>query len=169
MAGLAAETAREMRLIAAEKDIQVTVNDDGQAFVEGDPQRLGELLLILLDNAVKYTDPGGAVSVTVQHRDRDIEVAVSDTGRGIPAEALPHVFDRFYRVDRARSREMGGTGLGLAIARWIVEGHGGTIRIESSPGVGTTVSFTIPSHGDIPAPNPWVGAPQETTEPAQAD
>ena len=113
----------------------------------GDTTRLRELATILIDNAIKYSDPGAAVRVSVRAADGKARLQVADSGRGIPPEALPHIFDRFYRADKPRSREMGGSGLGLAIAKWIAEAHGGTIRIESAPGAGTTVIVELPSRG----------------------
>ena len=98
-----------------------------------------------MDNSLKYTDKGGKVDLTVAHENSHVRVAVADTGHGIPAEALPHVFDRFYRADKARSREQGGTGLGLAIAKWITDGHGGKIGIQSVPNQGTTVTVELPA------------------------
>jgi len=106
--------------------------------------RLRELLTILLDNAIKYSGDGASVRLQVAQRDGKAVATVADTGVGIPPEALPHIFDRFYRVDKARSREMGGAGLGLAIAKWIVEAHKGTIRVDSTPGRGTTVTVELP-------------------------
>jgi len=114
------------------------------AAVEGNEDRLKQLLLILLDNALKYTPPGGRVTLGLRRHDRDVELIVRDTGIGIPAEDLPHVFERFYRADPARSRDPGGTGLGLSIAQWIVEQHEGTITLESQPGEGTTVIVRMP-------------------------
>ena len=98
-----------------------------------------------MDNAVKYTDAGGRVDVSVRKEHRKAIITVSDNGPGIPSEALPHVFDRFYRVDEARSRESGGTGLGLAIARHIVEAHSGTIDVESKIREGTVVTVELPA------------------------
>ena len=106
---------------------------------------MGELLLILLDNSVKYTNAGGAVDVSVGHASGRVQIAVTDNGVGIAKEAIPHVFDRFYRVDKARSREMGGSGLGLAIARWIAEKHDGRISLDSEPGKGTKVTVDLPA------------------------
>jgi two-component system phosphate regulon sensor histidine kinase PhoR len=113
--------------------------------VSADPDRLAQILINLVDNAVKYTPEGGSVKVTA----RDIgggliEVAVADTGIGIPAADLPRITERFYRVDKARSRELGGTGLGLAIVKHLVLAHGGELRIESEQQRGTTVRFTLP-------------------------
>ncbi len=142
---LAADTAREMRLLAAPKRISIDVQTDGPTTVQGDPMRLRELLTILIDNSIKYSESGGAVRVHVQPASGRALVRVTDSGRGIPAEALPHIFDRFYRADKARSRELGGSGLGLAIAKWIVDSHHGTIGIESSPGRGTAVSVELPA------------------------
>jgi two-component system, OmpR family, sensor kinase len=112
--------------------------------VEGDEDHLKQLLLILLDNALKYTPPNGHITVGLQcHNDR-AEIRVQDTGVGIPAQDLPHVFERFYRADPVRSRDPGGTGLGLSIAQWIVRQHKGEIILESQPGQGTTVLVRIP-------------------------
>jgi len=113
--------------------------------VPADRDRLAQVLINLVDNAVKYTPEGGSVTVTARERgDGTIEVAVTDTGIGIPPADLPRITERFYRVDKARSRELGGTGLGLAIVKHLVVAHGGDLRIESEPERGTTVRFTLP-------------------------
>lgn len=113
--------------------------------VLGDPDRLTQLLIIPLDNALRYTPRNGRVGVVLRRQSGVVEVSVRDTGIGISADDLPHVFDRFYRADPARSRDPGGTGLGLGIARWIAEQHGGTIALASAPGQGTTVSIRLPT------------------------
>jgi len=123
--------------------LETRLTDD--VSVNGDPGRLRELVSVLLDNAVKYADAGGRVEVALRKEHRKAIIEVSDNGPGIPRDALPHVFDRFYRVDEARSRESGGTGLGLAIARHIVDAHGGTINIESSASGGTKVTVELPA------------------------
>ena len=110
----------------------------------GDPDHLIRLFLNLMDNAVKYSPPGAEVSVQAERRDGSMVVSISDEGLGISPEALAHIFERFYRVDRARSREEGGTGLGLAIASEIAQRHGGTIQATSVVGVGTTVTVSLP-------------------------
>lgn len=145
MSRLAEDMSRQMRLLAAEKEIAVEAHTNGAATVSGDEQRLGELLLILLDNSIKYTDRGGKVDVTVGQANGHVQVAVADTGKGIPPQSIPHVFDRFYRADKARSREMGGSGLGLAIAKWITDGHDGRLDIKSAPDQGTTVTVELPA------------------------
>jgi signal transduction histidine kinase len=144
LAALAQDTAREMRLLATQKDITIDAQTPGAAIVEGDELRLRELLTILIDNSLKYSDAGGRVDVNVSGEHGKAVVRVSDTGRGIPKEALPRIFDRFYRADKARSRELGGSGLGLAIARWIAETHKGSIQIDSEVGRGTTVTVELP-------------------------
>lgn len=142
---LAHEVAHGMRLLAAERGVSLETDVDGPVRLRGDADRLRELVAILTDNAIKYTDAGGKVRLEVRRSSGGKAlVRVSDTGRGIPAEALPHIFDRFYQVDKARSQEAGGTGLGLSIARWIAEAHGGSIRAESEPGVGTTMTVELP-------------------------
>ncbi len=109
-----------------------------------DHDRLAQILINLVDNAVKYTPAGGRVRVSARPAQAGrVEIAVEDTGIGIPAADLPRITERFYRVDRARSRELGGTGLGLAIVRHLVIGHGGVLAIESEPGKGTVVRFTL--------------------------
>jgi two-component system phosphate regulon sensor histidine kinase PhoR len=113
--------------------------------VRADHDRLAQILINLVDNAVKYTPRGGRVTVHARRDGPDmLAVAVVDTGVGIPRADLPRVTERFYRVDRARSRELGGTGLGLAIVKHLVLAHGGELAIESEFGQGTTVSFTLP-------------------------
>jgi two-component system phosphate regulon sensor histidine kinase PhoR len=116
--------------------------------VEADHDRLAQILINLVDNAVKYTPRGGAVTIRAAVTGPTVmEVAVEDTGVGIPAADLPRVTERFYRVDKARSRELGGTGLGLAIVKHLVLAHGGEIKIDSALGRGTTVRFTLPIGG----------------------
>jgi signal transduction histidine kinase len=112
---------------------------------DGDSDRLKQLFLILLDNAIKYTPPAGQITVSLHQNSHSILVAIADNGVGIPSEAMPHIFDRFYRADPARSHDPGGTGLGLPIARWIVEQHGGTIQLDSESGKGTRVKITLPA------------------------
>ena len=145
IAHLARDVGRRMQLLASEKNIAVSVSASGSPIVNGDEQRLGELLIVLLDNAIKYTDEDGHVTLSVAQSGDEVRLVITDDGRGIPPDALAHVFDRFYRVDKARSRELGGTGLGLAIAKWIVDTHGGRIAIDSSVGVGTTVTAHLPA------------------------
>jgi signal transduction histidine kinase len=112
--------------------------------VFADPERLHQVLFNLLDNAVRFTPPGGEVVVSAHHVDGRCEVSVADTGPGISAEHLPRLFERFYRVDPARSRDDGGTGIGLAIARSVVEAHGGRIRAASEVGRGSVFTFDLP-------------------------
>ena len=112
--------------------------------LEGDRDYLKQLALILLDNALKYTPPGGKVHLTLSRQNNHAEFRVADSGNGIAAQDLPHVFDRFYRADQSRRRDPGGSGLGLSIAKWIVEQHGGEIRLESELGEGTTAIVRLP-------------------------
>lgn len=109
-----------------------------------DRARLEQVFINLLDNAVKFTPQGGSVEISAQDLRDSVKVLVRDNGSGIPAEHLPRLFERFYRVDKARSRELGGTGLGLSIVRHIVELHGGSVGVESAEGKGSTFWFTVP-------------------------
>jgi two-component system, OmpR family, sensor histidine kinase CiaH len=135
----------DLHLIAESRGIDSAISVNGPLIVPGDEGRLRQLLLILLDNALKYTDPGGRVDVAIQRDDNRAKLVISDTGIGIPTEDLPHIFDRFYRVDRAREHESGGTGLGLAIAQWIVQAHRGTIKVDSQVGRGTSFVIDLPT------------------------
>ncbi len=132
--------AFQLRAEAAGAVLQARLPDT-PALVRGERDKLRQVLVNLLDNALKFTLSGGAVTVSVHTAAGGVEVAVQDTGAGIPAEHVPHVFERFYKADRARRD--GGTGLGLAIVRHIVEAHGGTARVESREGEGTTVSVML--------------------------
>jgi two-component system, OmpR family, sensor histidine kinase CiaH len=129
--------------IAGPAGVSLRTDVRGPLLVEADPERCKELMLILLDNAVKYTPAGGRVTLGAVAEGGDAVIRVSDTGIGVPAEHVPRLFDRFYRVDKARSRAIGGAGLGLSIAREIVDAQGGTIIIESAPGSGTTVTVRL--------------------------
>jgi signal transduction histidine kinase len=143
---LAEDTVREMQLLAQPKGIALSISPGEAVSVSGDETRLREMITILLDNAIKYSDDGAAqVSIEVQRDGGRVVLQVADPGRGIAADALPRIFDRFYRADKARSRDMGGAGLGLAIAKWIAEAHHGTIAIDSTPGHGTVVTVELPT------------------------
>jgi len=144
---LVTDVSRSMRPLATARSIDFQVEVTGEFYVHGDREVLRELIVILLDNAFKYVDPRARVELSLKKSAKRVELTVSDTGPGIPADAIPHIFDRFYRVDKARSRESGGSGLGLAIARHIAQAHGGAIRLESMEGKGTTVTVELPASG----------------------
>jgi signal transduction histidine kinase len=112
--------------------------------IAGDRRRLAEVLQNLLDNAIQYTLPGGKIIVSAKSAAEEIILTVSDTGIGIPKADQPRIFERFYRVDVARSREAGGTGLGLAIAKHLVEVHGGRLWVDSEVGRGSQFHFSVP-------------------------
>jgi len=139
------ETAEEMRIQATAKNqtLKIDSGDSAQDMVYADRDRLKQVMINLLDNAIKYTEPGGVISVRAYRSGDVTAVEVTDTGSGIAPEHLPRIFERFYRVDKDRSREVGGTGLGLAIVKHIVEAHGGIIRVTSTPGKGSTFTFTL--------------------------
>jgi signal transduction histidine kinase len=128
--------------------LTVRLRHEDQALVPGDPDRLRQLLLNLTDNALRYTPVDGIVTFSLWREDGWVRVAVSDTGIGIASEDLPHIFERFYRADKSRSRAAGGTGLGLAIARWIAQAHGGRIEVESTLGTGSTFTVWLPLAGE---------------------
>ena len=115
-----------------------------QTPVPGDADLLKQLVLNLVDNALTYTPPGGRVDLSLYVANGHAWLAVGDTGPGIPPAEVAHIFERFYRLDRARTRRSGGAGLGLAIARWIAEAHGGRIDVESTVGQGSTFTVVLP-------------------------
>ncbi|GMR04256.1 MAG: hypothetical protein BMS9Abin23_0147 [Thermodesulfobacteriota bacterium] len=131
---------------ARDREVRLTTNiPEGLPCVSGDRDRLEQVVVNLLDNAIKYTPAGGKVSVSAAKENGRVRVDITDTGIGIPEDDMPRIFERFYRVDKARSRDIGGTGLGLAIVKHIIQGHDGKIHVESTPGAGSTFSFSIAS------------------------
>jgi len=148
-------TIRALAPTAAAKGLAIEEREalmaDGPDLVEADAHRVDQMLVNLIENAIKYTPPGGAVTVLVWRRGDEVGVTVSDTGPGIPPEAIDHVFDRFFRVDGARRRTSGGSGLGLAICREIVEAHGGRIWVDSESGRGSAFSLALPATARAPA------------------
>jgi len=146
------ETARHR---ATEKEIAISVQpSDAVPDIAGDRRRLAEVLQNLLDNALQYTLSRGEIFVSAKARDAEVVFTVADTGIGIPKADQPRIFERFYRVDAARSRELGGTGLGLSIAKHIVEVHGGRIWVDSEIGRGSQFHFTVPIFVAERAPRP---------------
>ena len=144
LAALAATTADQMSLLAEDKRVSVTCESSGEVAVQGDRARLKQVVVNLLDNAIKYTPSGGQVSLRVRTEGAYAVLDVTDTGVGIPASALPHVFKRFFRVDGSRSREQGGAGLGLSIVKSICTAHGATLEVSSAPGRGSTFRVKQP-------------------------
>jgi heavy metal sensor kinase len=144
--GLVRDVAETMRPLADAKNLCVEIAANGAAVVAGDADRLKQVVYNLLHNAIKYTPHSGRVNLAVERPGENILLAVHDTGVGIAPEHLPHVFERFYRVDKARTRAEGGTGLGLSIVDSIVAAHGGCVEIQSQPNEGTTVTVSFPSH-----------------------
>jgi heavy metal sensor kinase len=134
----------DIETLAGDKGLQFRLGPVEDLTVKGDRVKLRQLFLNILENAIRYTPGGGSISGTVTRREEMAVVSITDTGIGIPAEHLPHIFERFYRVDKARSRAEGGTGLGLAIARYIAEVHGGKIEVASQVGQGSTFTVFLP-------------------------
>jgi two-component system OmpR family sensor kinase len=159
---LVEEVAKEGEVLGRGEQVQVKIQELEPLVVQGDGPRLKQLLRNLVDNSVKYTSSGGQVTLALRAVRREVpetnstletqnskspdwvEIEVRDTGIGIAAEALPRIFERFYRVDPARSRETGGAGLGLCIAKTIAEAHGGRIKVQSTPGVGSAFTLLLP-------------------------
>ncbi|MCL6444999.1 MAG: HAMP domain-containing protein [Alicyclobacillus sp.] len=129
---------------------RIEVDAPSSCWVAMPPEHLRRVLTNLVDNAIKYTPEGGEIRITISKQQGHANIAVTDTGQGIPEEDLPHIFERFYRVDKARSRAAGGNGLGLAIVKELIEYHGGKIQASSRVGQGTTMQFTLP----VTSPNP---------------
>jgi heavy metal sensor kinase len=147
-APLLREAAEQATAIAAAKDIGVSLQLEGDVLpVRGDDAQLRRLLLILVDNALKYTPAGGRVTIAGSADGSDVTISVADTGAGISPDDRPHVFERFWRADKIRSREAGGTGLGLTIAKQIADLHGAHLGVQSNVGRGSTFSVRFPSSG----------------------
>jgi two-component system phosphate regulon sensor histidine kinase PhoR len=151
VADLVERAARVLRPVAERRSQTLTIAPcDASLRIWGDLDRLTEALVNLLDNAVKYTPEGGTITVEAAARDDGAEIVVTDTGIGIPPKELSRIFERFYRVDRARSREPGGTGLGLSIVKHIIEAHGGRIVVDSTVGSGSKFSLLLPTQPLFP-------------------
>ena len=141
---LVAESFADAQILAQPSRLAVVLEVCDPAQVQGDRHRLRQLLLNLTDNAVKYNQPGGSLSVSLRRHATEVELEIRNSGAGIPAALLPRVFDRFFRVDPSHSNQVEGCGLGLSIAQWIVRAHGGSIRLASEPGKLTTATVRFP-------------------------
>ena len=141
---IVAEEAERLRPRTDGANLRLVVDTDAGAHVLGSESDLGLLVHNLLDNAIQYSPEGGEVRVMVRARDGQAEVRVTDTGIGIASRDLDRIFERFYRVDPARSRATGGTGLGLSIVRHVAESHGGTVEVRSVLGAGSTFIVRLP-------------------------
>ncbi len=162
LARLVASTVDQMMLLAEDKGVRVACRSSGPVWVDGDRSRLKQIVVNLLDNAIKYTPRGGNVELQTGLRGNRAFLDVADTGIGIPPDALPNVFDRFYRVDKARGRDHGGAGLGLAIVKSISTAHGGNVEARSDGRAGSCFCVELPS---CPAQNESVDSEREPLVP----
>jgi signal transduction histidine kinase len=151
------EVAADLGPVAAEKDVQLSARG-GSAPVDADRERIRQVVTNMVDNAVKYSRPGGTVRVETWRENGEARLCVSDEGGGIAADVLPHVFDRFYRADSARVRVSGGSGLGLAICREIAEAHDGRVWAESEEGRGSSFWLALPATDESLSQAPLRGA-----------
>jgi heavy metal sensor kinase len=149
LGSVAGEVVEMFEPLAEERGIRLAADVVKPATIAGDPSRIRQLVTNLVDNAIRFTEPGGSVAVGVDGVASRAILRVTDTGTGIPAEHLPHIFERFYQADAARAS--GGCGLGLSICRWIARAHGGTIEARSAPGRGTEFTVILPSMPTIPS------------------
>jgi two-component system heavy metal sensor histidine kinase CusS len=150
ISGIVMEVCQHFEARAKLKDQSLQSDIVAETWTLGDFSLLRRMVTILLDNAIKYTPESGSILVALTTHDGIIQLRVSDTGIGIPTEALPKIFDRFYRVDEARSQDEGSSGLGLSIAKWVVEAHRATISVDSAPGEGSTFTVSMPAQHTVP-------------------
>jgi heavy metal sensor kinase len=144
VADVAREVCRKLASLSEQRKVPLACEAPGPAVVSGDAVALEQMLLNLAENALRYTPPGEGATVRVVAHDNEVSLEVADHGSGIAAEHLPHLFDRFYRVDKARSREFGGTGLGLSIVKTLAEAHGGRVEVHSEVGRGSLFTIRLP-------------------------
>ena len=151
VAELIKDTLDVIKEPAERKHVSIACEESmGSLFVDGDRNALEQVLINLVENAVKYGRQGGKIMLSAVEKDPgEIQISVKDDGIGIPPEDLPRIFERFYRVDKGRSQELGGTGLGLSIVKHIVQAHGGKVWVESEPGKGSTFYITLPMRSTI--------------------
>lgn len=162
MEGLIQEVFQETRVIAPDHKIVLEKNDP--AVIWADASAIKQLLRIFVENSIKYTLAGGNINFASRKTGKHLTITIQDTGIGIPEEDQPKIFDRFYRVDKSRSKDTGGTGLGLSIARWIVEQHSSTIHLFSKPGKGTIITVVFPLYCQ-PDLTPVLGIPEKKMPP----
>jgi heavy metal sensor kinase len=141
---LVAECCRSAQSLASARRIALECHAAGDVAFRGDEELVRRMVMNLIDNAIRYTSESGRVTVALETEGAGVAIRVSDTGAGIPPEAVPHVFERFYRGDKARSRQDGGFGLGLPIVKWIAESHHGAVELATTPGAGSTFTVTMP-------------------------
>ena len=137
-------------MVMAQGKVELRLVHEDQAQIMGDVDRLRQLLLNLVDNAIKYTPAGGKVTLALYREPGHVRIEVADNGPGIADKDLPHIFERFYRADRARSRQLGGSGLGLSIVQWVAQAHDGEIQVQSEVGVGSTFTLRLPLDDKLP-------------------
>jgi two-component system OmpR family sensor kinase len=142
---LLSECFRSVQPLAAARNIELECGSGEDVTIRGDEELLRRMVVNLLDNAIRYTPPGGRVSATLEAQGHDVRIRVADTGVGIAPDAKGRVFERFYRADKVRNREQGGFGLGLAIVKWIAESHHGAVELTSQPGQGSTFTVRLPA------------------------
>ena len=144
LVAIANSLVQDARRRPAAQGLRIELRVTDPVIAMADPQAAEQIISNLLDNAVKYTEPGGRIEIDVEVLQDVVRVSVSDTGLGIPDRDLSRIFERFYRVDKARSRELGGTGLGLSIVRHLVQKMGGAVSVQSEVGKGSSFAFTLP-------------------------
>jgi len=145
------ELIDELRVLAEDRQLRLSLQTELTPLVLGDAQWLKQAVINLLDNAIRYTPPGGEVTVRLRETDEGVAISVEDTGLGIESQHLPHLFERFYRADFARARDCGGTGLGLPIVKGIADAHGGTITLETEVGKGSVFTLILPADKNSPS------------------
>jgi two-component system, OmpR family, sensor kinase len=137
----------QMRLLASDRNLRIDLRCASELWIEADKLWIRRAVLNLLDNAIKYSKDGGTIEVSAGREDSNVRVRVRDSGIGIHPDDLPFIFNRLYRADPARNRDSGGAGLGLALVKWVIEAHGGAIRVESEPDRGATFEIFLPGSG----------------------
>jgi heavy metal sensor kinase len=147
LSDLAGSIVETVQVLAEDKEVRLEASIEPGVKVSGDSLRLSQLLLNLLDNAIKHSSPGQTVRMTLERDGGAPVLTVEDSGVGIPEQDIPHIFERFFRTDRSRSRQVPGSGLGLSISKWIVDAHGGSISVASKMGAGSVFTIHLPATG----------------------